>query len=243
MTEHVYRLEEVTKRYGASEVCHIDYLEVPKGSILVLIGPNGAGKSTLLRLMGFLEPPTSGRILFKGHSFSNGTGPPVELRRLVTMVFQTPTFLNGTVERNVAYGLRVRGERHIKTRVSGVLEAMGLFHMGKARASTLSAGEAQRIALARSLIFNPEVLLLDEPTANLDPHNVALVEQLITEVNRGKGTTVVLVTQNVFQAKRLADQVVFMLDGKLVEAGSAGNMFAGPEDPRTLAFIRGEMVV
>jgi tungstate transport system ATP-binding protein len=206
------------------------------------MGPNGAGKSTLLRLMGFLEPPTAGRVIFGDATFLDGKLPPLEVRRRVTMVFQTPVFFRGSVEQNVAYGLKLRGGENVKASVEQILEALDLSHLAKARVSSLSAGEAQRVAIARALIFEPSVVLLDEPTANLDPHNVALVEALIAQAVHERGTTVVLVTQNVFQAERLANDVAFMLDGKLIEVGPAESIFALAEDQRTRSFVRGEMV-
>ena len=238
----VYRLEGISKVYGTREVCHVERLEIPRGSVMVLMGPSGAGKSTLLRLMAFLEPATSGQIIFEGHSCSDGKAPPLEVRRRVTMVFQTPIFFKGTVEQNVAYGLRFRGELNVRTRVRKMLEAVGLSQLAKAKMTSVSTGEAQRVAIARALIFDPEVLLLDEPTANLDPQNVALVEELVAKAVNDRGTTVVLVTQNVFQAKRLAHQVGFMLDGVLIEVGLPDGIFADSVDQRTRAFVRGEMV-
>lgn len=234
----VYQLDNVIKCYGSREVCHIDRLEIKRGEILGIMGPNGAGKSTLLRLLNFLEPADSGKI-----SFENGDSfPPLEARRRMTTVFQEPVLLSTTVQGNVAYGLKVRRQKDISRRVRSVLEKVGLVHLTTAQAPTLSGGEAQRVALARALVIEPEVLLLDEPTANLDPYNVALIEELISEVNRERGTTVVLVTHNVFQARRLAHRVVFLLEGKVVEVGKTEDVFAHPDDPRTAAFIRGEMV-
>jgi tungstate transport system ATP-binding protein len=192
--------------------------------------------------MGFLEPVTSGQIIFGGQPYSDRNRPPLEVRRRVTMVFQTPVFFKGTVEHNVGYGLKFRGEPNVRTRVREMLDAVGLSRLAKAKMDSLSTGEAQRVAIARALIFDPEVLLLDEPTANLDPQNVALVEELIASAVNERGTTVVLVTQNVFQAKRLAHQVAFMLDGELVEAGLADTILSVAADQRTRAFVRGEMV-
>jgi len=112
----------------------------------------------------------------------------------------------------------------------------------RAPVKTLSWGEAQRVALARAMVVEPQVLLLDEPTANLDPYNVGLIEGIVTDLNRQKGTTIVLVTHNVFQAKRVAHRVALLLEGRIVEVAPAGQFFSSPSDPRTLAFVRGEMV-
>jgi tungstate transport system ATP-binding protein len=242
MAEAIYRLMGVVRSYGAREVCHIDRLDIYRGEILGIMGPSGAGKSTLLRLLNFLEPATSGTIHF-GDYMVNGDMPlPLEVRRKVTMVFQKPILLNASVEDNVAYGLRLRRQRGIRELVHSVLEKVGLSHLAKVRAFTLSAGEAQRVSLARALVTRPEVLLLDEPTANLDPYNVGLIEEIITACNRGQGTTIVLVTHNVFQARRLAHRTALLLEGHIVEWGKTEEVFTSPRDPRTAAFIKGELV-
>lgn len=242
MDDLLYQLEGVTKSYGAREVCHITQLGIRRGTILGVMGPNGAGKSTLLRLLNFLEPSTSGTIIFDGHTITNGTAVPLELRRKVTTVFQDPIMLNATVEGNVAYGLRLRGWKDVREKVEHTLDMVGLLHAARDRASTLSGGEAQRLALARAFAIEPEVLLLDEPTANLDPYNVALIEGLVVKVNRERSTTIVLVTHNVFQTRRIAHEVAFILEGRIVEVGTTQEVFGGATDPRTAAFIRGEMV-
>jgi tungstate transport system ATP-binding protein len=126
--------------------------------------------------------------------------------------------------------------------VTKALARVGLIDLAKAPARTLSGGEAQRVALARALVVEPKVLLLDEPTANLDPYNVKLIEQIVAEVNRESRTTVVLVTHNVFQAKRLANRVALLLEGQLIEITDTDTFFNAPCDPRTAAFVRGDMV-
>lgn len=242
MPEVVYHLEDVVKVYGTREVCHIEHLEIHKGEIFGIMGPNGAGKSTLLRLLNFLEPPTSGTIHFKEHKFNNHCQPPLPIRRQVTTVFQEPILLTTSVEANVAYGLKLRQRKDSQSQVQKVLEKVELSSLVKAKASTLSGGEAQRVALARALVIEPEVLLLDEPTANLDPYNVNLIEKLITSTNQELGTTIVLVTHNVFQARRLAHRIAFLLNGRLIEVGGTEKIFSHPADYRTTAFIKGEMV-
>jgi tungstate transport system ATP-binding protein len=236
-----YHLEHVTKQYNGRRVLHIDQLDVFPGEILGIIGPSGAGKSTLLRLLDFLELPTSGTITF-GSYHTNGSAPPLSVRRQVTTVFQRPVLLSRSVTDNVAYGLRIRGQNHVYSSVQSVLERVGLTDLARAPAHTLSGGEAQRVALARALVIKPEVLLLDEPTANLDPMNVRLIETIIRDINEEQGTTIVLVTHNVFQARRLAHRVAFLLDGELIEVGSVEQIFEAPADPRTAAFVRGDMV-
>ena len=240
--ELVYRLVGFTKAYGARVVLDIDALEIERGEIFSLVGPSGSGKSTLLRLLNFLEEPTSGSLEFEGAVYRPGMYMPLELKRRVTMVFQNPMLLNSSVWDNVTYGLRLRGQRNAHQLVQEALEEVGLAHLARQRARALSGGEAQRVALARAIVLRPDVLLLDEPTANLDPYNVGLIETILSRVNAGHQTTLVLVTHNVFQAKRLATRVAFLLDGKVTEVAEAERFFTSPADPRTIAFVRGDMV-
>jgi len=143
---------------------------------------------------------------------------------------------------NAYYGLRLRGQRDSRSQVETALAQVGLSALARQRARTLSGGEAQRVALARALVLEPDVLLLDEPTANLDPYNVGLIEDIVRTLNRERGTSIVLVTHNVFQAKRLAHRVALFLEGQIVEIADVDTFFQSPGDPRTAAFVRGEMV-
>jgi tungstate transport system ATP-binding protein len=238
----IYQIRNLTKEYDDREVLKIDSLDIQNGEILSLVGPSGSGKSTLLRLLNFLEFPTSGKIIFKGLSFETGQEMGLETRRQVTTVFQRPMLLDRSVRDNVVFGLRLRGKKDTREFSQEILDEVGMTTLAHQRARTLSGGEAQRIALARAMVIRPEVLLLDEPTANLDPYNVGLIENIVRRLNHEQGTTLVLVTHNVFQAKRLADRVVFLLDGKVVEIAETDCFFQSPADPRTQAFVRGEMV-
>ena len=242
LSERLFHLAGVTKEYNGRRVLDVDHLDIYQGEILALVGPSGAGKSTLLRLLNFLETPTRGRLVYRGVVSGSSGEPALELRRQVTTVFQRPMLLNRSVQANVRFGLQLRGERDAAGRIQAALEEVGLDGLAHQKARTLSGGEAQRVALARALVLQPEVLLLDEPTANLDPYNVALIENIILKRNREHHTTLVLVTHNVFQARRLADRVGFLLDGKLIEAARAEDFFDRPKDARTAAFVRGEMI-
>jgi tungstate transport system ATP-binding protein len=235
----LYQLRGVTRAYGRRRVVDVEALDIERGEILCLVGPSGSGKSTLLRLLNFLEPPTAGTILFDGQPVP--PDPPLDLLRRVTTVFQRPILLNRSVRDNVAYGLRLRG-LSLDGRVDEALARVGLTAFAHQPARKLSGGELQRAALARALVLDPEVLLLDEPTANLDPYNVGLIESIVRAQNRERGTTVVLVTHNVFQARRLASQAGLLLEGKIVEVAPVEPFFDSPRDPRTAAFVRGEMV-
>ena len=242
MTAPIYRVDGLQKAYDGRLVLDVEHLEIQQGETFAIVGPSGAGKSTLLRLFNFLEPPTKGEIRFLERPFSREVGMPLELRRRVTTVFQQPMLLNRSVYANVAYGLRVRGMGDTDQRIRDVLRQVGLSRLIKQRARTLSGGEAQRVALARAMVLEPDVLLLDEPTANLDPHNVVTIERIIKDLNQDQKTTMIIVTHNVFQARRVADRVALMLDGKLVEVADVDAFFESPQDHRTRAFARGEMI-
>jgi tungstate transport system ATP-binding protein len=236
----IFRLDGVRQAYVGRTVLDIESLEVREGEILALVGPSGAGKSTLLRLLNFLESPTSGRLLYRDKA-AQGSATPLEVRRQVTSVFQRPVLQRASVWSNVCYGLRLRG-LHPDGQVGAILRTVGLEELARAPARQLSGGEMQRVALARALVIRPRVLLLDEPTANLDPYNVGLIEQIIRSQNTERGTTVVLVTHNVFQAHRLAHRTGLLLAGRLVELADTDRFFTAPLDPRTAAFVSGEMV-
>jgi tungstate transport system ATP-binding protein len=236
----VYRLQGVKKAYEGRTVVDINAMEIHRGEFLAIVGPSGAGKSTLLRMLNFLEYPEEGLIEYTGQAASASL--PLELRRQVTTVFQHPALLHDSVENNVAYGLRLRGQRDCRSQVSAILERMGLEKLRRSPARTLSGGEAQRVALARALIVQPEVLLLDEPSANLDPYNIGLIEEVMKEVNLTRGTTMVMVTHNVFQAKRMAQRVALILDGRVIEIAATNDFFESPRDDRTRAFVNGEMI-
>lgn len=234
---NLYQLRDIQHRYGDRTVLDLPALDIQRGENLAIVGPSGSGKSTLLRLLQFLEAPTNGSITFDGFIIDGRVA--LDTRRRIATVFQQPALLNRSVYDNVAYGLRLRGQRDANERIMAALDRVGLREYARSRARTLSGGEAQRVALARALVLQPEALLLDEPTANLDPYNVSVIEDLI----RSHGAmTMVLVTHNIFQAKRLADRVGLLLGGRLIELSSTDQFFNAPGDPRTRAFINGEMV-
>lgn len=237
----VYRLEGVSQRYGGRAVLQIDRLDVASGEVLCLLGPTGAGKSTLLRLLAGLEAPASGVLWFGRHRI-DGPALPLEVRRRVTLVFQRPLLLSASVRANVEYGLRLRGLGPSPERVRAALESLGLGALAARPAPGLSGGEVQLTALARALVLEPDVLLLDEPTSHLDPARVALVEEVVAKFQRQHGATVVWATHNLFQARRVAQRAALLLDGRLVEVAPTREFFESPRDPRTAAFVRGDMV-
>jgi tungstate transport system ATP-binding protein len=144
----------------------------------------------------------------------------------------------------VAYGLEVRGEdkNTIKEKVMNALNIVGLQGKEHQKARTLSGGETQRMAFARAIVYDPDIILLDEPTANLDPANVAKIEEIIKRIRSERGTTIVIATHNIYQVKRIADRVGILLNGELIEVSSKDGIFTAPKDARSAAFIRGEMI-
>lgn len=243
--EIILEVKNLSKVYD-KEVLHIDHLSLCRGRIYGIIGPSGAGKSTLLRLVNMLEPPTEGEIHFLGRPISmNGNGSRTDAaRREMTLVFQKPLLFQTSVEENVAFSLKARRftREEAKARVDILLGKVGMREFAGRHAGTLSGGEAQRVALARAVAFEPALLLLDEPTANLDPSNIELIERLILDLNRETAMTIVMVTHNIFQARRVAREVIFMHEGRIVETGETEKIFTSPEDPRTKAFVEGRMV-
>jgi tungstate transport system ATP-binding protein len=238
----IYELHNVRKAYGQRWALKIEEkFEIFSGEIFAIVGPSGAGKSTLLRMLNFLEYPDSGSIVFEGHPMTIADAP-LELRRKVTTVFQRPALLSTSVMQNIQYGLQLRGQPDGKAAIQPLLQRLGLDELANAQARTLSGGEAQRVALARALVLQPDVLLMDEPTANLDPYNALLIEEVIREINSERRTTIVLVTHNIFQARRLAHRVGLMLNGSFVEIENNPAFFESPRDARTRAFVNGEMV-
>jgi tungstate transport system ATP-binding protein len=234
---NLYQLRDIQHRYGERTILDLPSLDIRRGEVLAIVGPSGSGKSTLLRVLQFLEAPTAGSITFDGFIIDGRVA--LDTRRRIATVFQQPALLARSVYDNVAYGLRLRGERDANDRIMAALDRVGLREYARSRARTLSGGEAQRVALARAIVLQPDALLLDEPTANLDPYNVSVIEDLI----RSHGAmTMVLVTHNIFQAKRLADRVGLLLNGRLIDLASTDQFFNSPTDPRTRAFVNGEMV-
>jgi tungstate transport system ATP-binding protein len=237
----VYQLREVHKNHGLAFALQIADLHIQRGEVFALLGPTGAGKSTLLRLLAGLEPPGSGEIRFESQGFL-ADSLSTSSRRRITLVHQRPLLLTGTVRLNVEYGLRLRGAREVFSKTEAMLDRLGLRELASQSAQTLSGGQVQLVALARSLVIEPEVLLLDEPTANLDPASVSLVEETIRDVQRERSMTIVWATHNLFQARRMATRTALILNGRLVEVAATDQFFGSPADPRTADFVQGRMV-
>ncbi len=240
----VFKLHKVTKRYGQRVVLKVEELTIPGQKICAFLGPNGSGKTTLLRILALLHKNTAGQVEVFGEEVHWGKEQILRLRRQMAMVTQTSFMFEGNVFYNVAYGLRVRGIKgqEVKRTVEEVLELVGMTAFIKNDTRGLSGGERQKVAIARSLAVKPKVLFLDEPTANIDPRSSVEIEKYIKQINQEMNTTIMLVTHNLFQARRLADQVYFLWDGIIVEDGPPEEMFKSPRDKRTRMFLVGDAV-
>jgi tungstate transport system ATP-binding protein len=226
-------LDNVSFAAGGRAIIDRVSMELGEGPRTVILGANGAGKSVLMRLCHGLLAPTSGSIEWRGGL--NG-------RRRQAMVFQRPVMLRRSALSNIVYGLRLAGvsAHESEMRARDVLEAVGLERVAGRPARVLSGGEQQRLALARAWALGPEVLFLDEPTANLDPGATRDVETLIGQIRAG-GTKIVMTTHNLGQAKRLGDEILFLSQGRLVERSPVGEFFTKPASAEADAFIRGEL--
>lgn len=208
--------------------------EIGAGPRSVILGPNGAGKSVLMRMCHGLLQPTAGAIAWRG-----GNG---DRRSRQAMVFQRPVMLRRSALANVVYGLKLAGftARECELRARDVLEAVGLEQQGDRSARMLSSGEQQKLALARAWALGPEVLFLDEPTANLDPGATRDVESIIGAIH-ATGTKIIMTTHNLGQARRLGDEILFLSEGRLVERSPVDRFFREPASTEAAAFIKAEL--
>jgi len=221
----VAELRDVTKAYGKKTVIDTINLQIHEGEILALLGPNGSGKTTILKILAFIENPTSGEVKFHGETVNFKNTEKVRLQS--TLVFQKTTLFGTSVFNNIAYGLKIRKvPKETRDReVKKALELVKLQGFEKRPARKLSGGEQQRVALARALVLKTKLLLLDEPTANLDPKNALIIEEVIAAVNSELKTTIVMATHNMFQAETLPTRIALMNDGRISEIGSPTEVF------------------
>jgi tungstate transport system ATP-binding protein len=217
--------------FGKKEVLKDVTFSVNDGEIFTFIGPSGSGKTTILRLIDMLERPTSGKILIDGTNVNMlRDRAKIRVRRKMSMVFQNPSPLRGSVYDNIAIGLRFRNVNadEIFRRVSESLELVGLDGYEKRKAITISGGEMQRVAIARAITTKPDVLLLDEPTANLDPVSTEKIEGIIGDLKKQFGITVILSTHDMVQGQRLADRIAVVIDGRIGQIGTSKQIFYQP---------------
>jgi len=231
--------EGLSKSYGEKEILEGISFSIREGEIFGLIGPSGSGKSTLLRLLDLIEMPTRGALSILGED-ALSREVRFDLRRRMGMLSQKPVIFNRTVSENIAIGLKYRNAGRAVTdeRVRGALRDIGLEGYSRQPARTLSGGEAQRVALARAMVTDPEILFLDEPTANLDPNSVEKIEEIILRLNRDAGTTVIVSTHDMLQGQRLAERIGVMMEGRLPQIGNTVEIFHRPATRQIARFVQ-----
>ena len=212
------KISEIYKTYNGNPILRNCSFTFAAGRTYALQGPNGSGKSTLFRLLALLEPPDGGRVEYRedGQVLAHD----LTLRRRFTLVLTGTGIFNATVWQNVAFGLQVRGfgKAAIRDRVEAALAAVGLAPRKQQRASELSSGETKRLGIARAMVIKPEILMLDEPTANIDPANTAIIEEIILTMKQQRLATLLLITHDPAQAERLGDELLWLKNGKLIAA-------------------------
>jgi tungstate transport system ATP-binding protein len=231
--------KKLVKRIGEATLLKGVSLHISKGESFLLIGPTGAGKTTLLRLLGLLDKSFEGELSILGVDVAAVPHKQLELRRRMAFVQQKPVAFSCSVFDNVAYPLKWRKfpKEEIRIRVHEVLDTVGMTEYSQRNARTLSGGETQRVAIARALVTGPEILLLDEPTANLDPNSAGRIEEVLMKVAREHRTTLVMSTHDLAQAQRLARIVGVMIDGEIAQSGPPQEVFGAPDNSQIARFI------
>ncbi|MEE4242778.1 MAG: ATP-binding cassette domain-containing protein [Desulfopila sp.] len=239
----LYEIRSLKKIHGSNTILDIEHLEIGAEQVYTLIGPNGAGKTTLLNILAFLDMPTCGDIFFRGENVQFHKKNLHRLRQLVSLVDQYPILFTGSVRKNVEYGLKIRktGARQRQKIVDEVLDMVGMRDFIDADAHRLSGGETKRVALARALAIEPQVLLCDEPTANVDTENQEILLQILQECNAARKVSLIFATHYLSQAGRLADHTIILQNGMLSSAGRE-NVFTAvlsEQDADSSAFVIG----
>ena len=236
---------DLCQRRGDRDILKNINIRIERGEVFALIGPTGSGKTTLLRLLDLIDTPDRGQLYFDGTDVTESAGLRLEARRRMAFVLQKPVVFNTTVYDNITYGLRWRGmsRSDIRIRVDRVLEMVGLTADRKRNARTLSGGEVQMVAIARAIATEPEALLLDEPTANLDPVSMARIENLIASIIERHDTTIVMATHDLSQGQRLADRAGMLLDGEILQTGDWREVFNAPHSRKIADFVGVENIL
>lgn len=215
----LFEIRNLIKCYGERTVLDIERLDFEKGHIYALLGPNGSGKTTLLEILGLLNRPDTGAIKYNGRPINYNTNHLYHLRRNIALVQQNPVLFSTSVFKNLEFGLKIRKISKTKRcrMIEEALELVGMEDFKNADAKKLSGGETQRVAIARVLVFSPEVIFFDEPTANVDVEHQVAIEKIILEINSPKKISVILTTHNFLQASNLSNKIISLHHGRITK--------------------------
>lgn len=239
MVEKILELENISQvvnhKNSQKTILKNINLDIYRNKTLGIIGPTGSGKTTLLRILNMIDEPTSGQVKYQNKIVTSNS---LDYRRNIAMVFQKPIVFKGDVFNNIYYGLKIRGikKRECEDEILKYLEMVNLTGYENQKASTLSGGETQRLALARTLILKPEVLLLDEPTANLDPNSTIQIEEIIKNIQKNTDTTLILSTHNLIQGLNLCDEIV-LLNKEIIQRSPSKELFKNPKNKFVAEFL------
>lgn len=243
MAEHIIDIDHLTKRFGDNTVINDLSLSVEKGEVVVLIGPSGCGKSTLLRCINGLEPIQGGSVKLHGEPVEHGKPSLYKVRQKIGMVFQSyDLFPHMTVMKNILLApmkVQNRSREEVTEKALALLKRVGLEDKANSYPAELSGGQKQRVAIVRSLIMNPDIMLLDEITAALDPEMVHEVLNVVLDLAKGdQNTTMVIVTHEMAFARAVADRIVFLDGGVIVEENTPDEFFDHPQTERAQRFLK-----
>jgi tungstate transport system ATP-binding protein len=245
MSAPILEGRDLRVEYEGRSILTVPRVEIAEGEVLAVIGPNGAGKSTLLRVLGLLEAPRAGTVLYRGQPVRSGGREGLAVRRRFASVFQEPLLCDTTVRTNAALGLRLRGRPsgEAAPEVQAWLERLGIAPLADRLARTLSGGEAQRTSLARAFAVKPEVLLLDEPFSALDPPTRAELLTLLQSLLREEGCTTLFVTHDRDEALRLGDRIAVVAEGEILQIGAPAEVFGRPASEAVARFVGVETIL
>lgn len=235
----------ISQKYSGKEVLKNINISIDRADVFTLIGPTGAGKTTFLRILDLLEAPAEGELLFDGVNVTSSKKHQLEARRRMAYVQQRPMVFNMSVYDNIACGLKWRHKKTslVRRKTEEVMQLVGMSAFSNRNARTLSGGETQRVAIARALVTEPEVIFLDEPTANMDPLSTAKIEEVLSKIIEGRKTAIIMTTHNMSQGQRLASKLAVLIAGELMQVGSVNDIFNLPASRQVAEFVGVENIL